>query len=164
MDKTFIPKKKNNVTYLHNVNHHYHIPTEPIKINGYDINFTNDLNLDQYVVLFYHINHSRITPLSIPIDFKQRHHKLLTILVIRVDISLHPDPVKFSCGHCYKPCLWWHANCADITKSHYDETLICKPCSSFHCTYFFFDITLSESMVNDVNIDFDESYTNDDHD
>jgi hypothetical protein len=86
------------------------------------------------------------------------------MLVISVDLSLHPYPVKFSCGHCYKPCLWCHAKCAYITKSQYDETWICKPCSSFHCTYFFFDITLSESKVNDVNIDFDESYTNDDHD
>jgi hypothetical protein len=44
-------------------------------------------------VLFYHVKHSRINPPSVPVEFKQRIHRLLIILIISGDILVS---VKFS--------------------------------------------------------------------
>ena len=66
--------------------------------SAYEVFFANDLNIDTYTVLFYHFKHCRIVPLSMPIEFKQRHHIILTILLISGDISLNPGPVKYPCG------------------------------------------------------------------
>jgi hypothetical protein len=45
------------------------------------------LHIDIFTTLFYHLKHNRIVPLSIPVEFKQRHHRLLLILILSGDIS-----------------------------------------------------------------------------
>jgi hypothetical protein len=47
--------------------------------------FANDLYIDIFTTLFYHLKHNRIVPLSIPVEFKQRHHRLLLILILSGD-------------------------------------------------------------------------------
>ena len=58
----------------------------------------SELQLNSYTMLFYHVKHSRINPPSVPVEFKQRIHRLLIILIISGDISLNPGPVKNPCG------------------------------------------------------------------
>jgi hypothetical protein len=81
-------------------------------------------------MLFYHVKHSRINPSSVPVEFKQRIHRLLIILIISGDISLNPGPVKNPCGLCAKPVAknnravlcegcnyWWHIKCGKYFSS-----------------------------------------------
>jgi hypothetical protein len=68
-------------------------------------------------MLFYHVKHSRINPPSVPVEFKQRIHRLLIILIISGDISLNPGPVKNPCGLCAKPV-------AKITVQFYAKVAI----------------------------------------
>jgi hypothetical protein len=90
-------------------------------ING-NIILANDLNLDIYNVMFYHLKHGRFKPLSIPIELNSKHHRLFIIIILcSGDISLNPGPIKYPCGKCYKPVAknhraifcevgnqWWH--------------------------------------------------------
>ncbi|CAG2192289.1 unnamed protein product [Mytilus edulis] len=103
-------------------------------------------------------------PPSIPVEFKQRHHRLLILLVISGDISLNPGPAKHPCGHCYKAVAknhravlceacnyWWHIKCANISPTSYnvlcnsEEPWLCNDCNSFKFTNSFFDISLQNS-------------------
>ena len=59
---------------------------------GYEINLANDLDLDIYKMLFYNIKHNRPNPLSIPIELKQNHHKILTMVVISGDTLYIVEP------------------------------------------------------------------------
>jgi hypothetical protein len=54
----------------------------------YEVTFANDLYIDIFTTLFYHLKHNRIVPLSIPVEFKQRHHRLLLILILSGDHSM----------------------------------------------------------------------------
>jgi hypothetical protein len=46
---------------------------------------------------------------SVPVEFKQRIHRLLIILIISGDIPLNPGPVKNPCGLCAKPVAKNHS-------------------------------------------------------
>ena len=70
---------------------------------GTNLMVANDMQLNSYAMLFYHVKHSRFNPPSVPVKFKQRIHRLLIILVISGDISLNPGPVKNPCELCAKP-------------------------------------------------------------
>jgi hypothetical protein len=43
-----------------------------LSVSAYEVTFANDLYIDIFTTLFYHLKHSRIVPLSIPVEFKQR--------------------------------------------------------------------------------------------
>jgi hypothetical protein len=127
-------------------------------------------------MLFYHVKHSRINPPSVPVEFKQRIHRLLIILIISGDISLNPGPVKNPCGLCAKPVAknhravlcegcnyWWHIKCGKITPDQYktlsnsDDPWICHDCSYFQFSDSFFDGSIPST-------DNDENGSDDDHD
>ena len=65
-----------------------------LSVSAYEVNFANDQYIDIFTTLFYHLKRSRIVPLSIPVEFKQRHHRLLLILILSGDISVNPGPPK----------------------------------------------------------------------
>ncbi|CAG2224032.1 unnamed protein product [Mytilus edulis] len=130
----------------------------------YNVTLANDLDIEFHFMIFYHIKHSRRCPPSIPVEFKQRHHRLLILLVISGDISLNPGPAKHPCGHCYKAVAknhravlceacnyWWHIKCANISPTSYndlcnsEEPWLCNDCNSFKFTNSFFDISLQNS-------------------
>ena len=69
-----------------------------LSVSAYEVTFANDLYIDIFTTLFYHLKHNRIVPLSIPVEFKQRHHRLLLILILSGDISVNPGPPKHPCG------------------------------------------------------------------
>ena len=138
--------------------------------------FANDLQLNSYTMLFYHVKHSRINPPSVPVEFKQRIHRLLIILVISGDISHNPGPVKNPCGLCAKPVAknyravlcegcnyWWHIKCGKLTPEQYktlrnsNDPWICHDCSYFKFSDFFFDGSIPST-------DNDENSSDDDHD
>ncbi|XP_063420709.1 uncharacterized protein LOC134705924 [Mytilus trossulus] len=130
----------------------------------YNVTLANDLDIEFHFMIYYHIKHSRRCPPSIPVEFKQRHHRLLILLVISGDISLNPGPAKHPCGHCYKAVAknhravlceacnyWWHIKCANISPTSYnvlcnsEEPWLCNDCNSFKFTNSFFDISLQNS-------------------
>ena len=89
-----------------NSHHVYYTDDTAVKyING-NITLANDLNLDIYNVMFYHLKHGRFKPLSIPIELNCKHHRLFIIIILcSGDISLNPGPIKYPCGKCYKPVV-----------------------------------------------------------
>jgi hypothetical protein len=46
-----------------------------LSVSAYEVTFANDLYIDIFTTLFYHLKHSRIFPLSIPVEYKQRHQR-----------------------------------------------------------------------------------------
>jgi hypothetical protein len=67
-----------------------------------NINFAKELELDKYLMLFYHLKHSRWCPLSIPVDLRQRHHRIIIIMIISGDISVNP-------GHRFIEKWFWES-------------------------------------------------------
>jgi hypothetical protein len=67
-------------TWVFYWSHHvYYTDDTAVKyING-NITLANDLNLDIYNVMFYHLKHGRYKPLSIPIELNCKHHRLFII-------------------------------------------------------------------------------------
>ena len=145
-------------------------------IVGANLMLASDLQLNSYTMLFYHVKHSRINPPSVPVEFKQRIHRLLIILIISGDISLNPGPVKNPCGLCAKPVAknhravlcegcnyWWHIKCGKITPDQYktlsnsDDPWICRDCSYFQFSDSFFDGSIPST-------DNDENGSDNDHD
>ena len=152
------------------------IPADHLSLNPFTVTFANDLYIDSYTMMFYHIKHSRPTPPSIPIKFRQRWHRAMIILALSGDISLNPGPVKNPCGLCSKSvasnhravlcevCYYWqHIKCAGISPSEYkllsasEDPWVCRNCSSFQFTDSYFD---SES---DHSINSNSSVHSDDH-
>ena len=43
-----------------------------LSVSAYEVTFANDLYIGIFTTLSYHLKHSRIVPLSIPVEFKQR--------------------------------------------------------------------------------------------
>ncbi len=52
----------------------------------------NTTELGKRKMLFYHLQHSRHVPLSIPIDLKYQHHRFVALLLVSGDISTNPGP------------------------------------------------------------------------
>ena len=145
-----------------------------------NINFVKELELDKYLMLFYHLKHSRRCPLSIPVDLKQKHHRIIIIMKISGDISVNPGPVKHPCGGCQRPVAkthravqcdvcyyWWHIKCANISPATYtdmcgsDDPWVCNECNYFRFSESFFDKSICVDMDSDnenENVDdiFDE--------
>ena len=46
-----------------------------LSVSAYEVTFANDLYIDIFTTLFYHLKHNRIVPLSIPVEYKQRHQR-----------------------------------------------------------------------------------------
>ena len=63
-----------------------------------NINFAKELELDKYLMLFYHLKHSRWCPLSIPVDLKQKHHRIIIIMIISGDISVNQSLSNINVG------------------------------------------------------------------
>lgn len=85
-------------------------------------------------MLFYHLKHIRRCPLSIAVDFKQRHHRIIIIMIIGGDIAPIPGPPKHPCGTCsksvrsnqsaimYDQCnQWFHTKYMNISISSYNN-------------------------------------------
>lgn len=89
-----------------NSNRFYAIQTDDQAMNAFEVKFANDLNINLYHIMYYHIKHTRPLNCHIPIEFKQRWQRLLVILVISGDIALNPGPIRFPCGSCAKPCCY----------------------------------------------------------
>ena len=160
-----------------NSHHVYYTDDTAVKyING-NITLTNDLNLDIYNVMFYHLKHGRFKPLSIPIELNCKHHRLFIIIILcSGDISLNPGPIKYPCGKCYKPVAknhraifcevgnqWWHIKCANVTPQEYkdleqnSDPWICNLCNNFNFSESFFDTSLdfSHSLHENSKVDED---------
>ena len=73
-----------------------------LSVSAYEVTFANDLYIDICTTLSYHLKHSRIVPLSIPVELKRIYHRLLLILILSGDISVDLGPPKHPCGYCYK--------------------------------------------------------------
>ena len=105
------------------------------------------------------------------LEFKQRHHKLFTILIISGDISLNPGP-KYPCGKCSnavasnhrallcEACYYWtHIQCANISPKKYielgksDDPWICNNCLSCPFSDSFFDIEEVNTDVSSISVD-----------
>jgi hypothetical protein len=148
-----------------NSHHVYYTDDTAVKyING-NITLANNLNLDIYKVMFYHLKHGRFKLLSIPIELNCKHHRLFIIIILcSGDISLKPGPIKYPCGKCYKPVAknhraifcevgnqWWHIQCANVTPQEYkdleqnSDLWICNLCNNFNFSESFFDTSLDLS-------------------
>ena len=150
-----------------------------LSVSAYEVTFANDLYIDIFTTFFYHLKHNRIVPLSIPVEFKQRHHRLLLILILSGDISVNPGPPKHPCGYCYKPvaknhravlceaCNYWsHIKCARVSPTEYislsnsDEPWLCGECNSFKFTDSFFDNSLQNADISSLSLSSEGSNIN----
>ena len=130
-----------------------------LSVSAYGVTFANDLYIDICTTLSYHLKHSRIDPLSIPVELKRIYHRLLLILILSGDISVDPGPPKHPCGYCYKTVAKYHRavlceaynycshiKCDKVSSTEYislsnsDELWLCGECNSFKFTDSLFDI------------------------
>ena len=150
-----------------------------LSVSAYEVTFVNDLYIDIFTTLSYHIKHSRIVPLSIPVEFKQIYHRLLLILILSGDISVDPGPPKHPCGYCYKPVAKYHRavlyeacnycshiKCDKVSPAEYislsssDEPWLCGECNSFKFTDSFFDSSLQIADISSLSLSSDGSNIN----
>ena len=148
----------------------------------YNIRLAPDLEINRFVMLFYHVKHSRTKPLSIPISIGRQHYKLV-ILIISGDVSLNPGPVKIPCGGCCKAVAkthravlceacnyWWHIKCESISPSEYnvlglsEDPWTCNQCNTYHFSDSFFEDEINlptssetgetsiESIENEISV------------
>ena len=132
-----------------------------LSVSAYEVTFANDLYIDIFTTLFYHLKYNRIVPLSIPVEFKQRHHRLLLILILSGDISVNPRAVL--CEACN---YWSHIKCAKVSPTEYislsnsDEPWLCGECNSFKFTDSFFDNSLQNADIRSLSLSSEGSNFN----
>ena len=75
------------------------------------------------------------------LKFSKHHLYLKYLLILSVDINLHPGPVKYPWSMCAKPVrkriiscekcgLWLHRKCDPTLKLENNSSSICKPCQN----------------------------------